>query len=121
MYLTKTVDITGTFIADEDVLIDGTIDGYVSCKMLTISEHAEIFGVVVAQRVVVSGAVVADIYADEIVLKSGCKVEGEIYHKILNLDQDCYFEGKSRRVDDPAAIAPAPFEDDEDDEDAEVA
>jgi len=41
-----------------------------------------------------------------LILKPGCSVEAEIYHEHLQLDQGSYFDGKSRRVTDPTALAP---------------
>ena len=39
----------------------------------------------------------------KIILQSESKVEGDLYHKSLAIEQGAYFEGKSRRVEDPLA------------------
>jgi cytoskeletal protein CcmA (bactofilin family) len=38
-----------------------------------------------------------------VVLQSSSRVEGDVYHSQLAIEQGAFFEGKSRRVDDPTA------------------
>jgi cytoskeletal protein CcmA (bactofilin family) len=35
-------------------------------------------------------------------------VEGDVYHRKLAIEQGAYFEGKSRRSDDPMAVPRSP-------------
>ncbi len=63
-------------------------------------------GLIVAERVVVLGEFRGHIYASELVLRTGCAVEGQIFHNKLVLEEGCYFEGKSRRHGDPRQLAP---------------
>lgn len=100
------IDIKGSVYIDAAVHLEATIDGELRCSELTIPAHVKARGTMVAERVVVYGTVHGAIYADEIVLHPGCKVEGEIYHKRLMLEAGAYFEGKSRRVDDPIGLLP---------------
>jgi cytoskeletal protein CcmA (bactofilin family) len=39
----------------------------------------------------------------KVMLQAESKVEGDIFHKTLAIEQGAYFEGKSRRTDDPLA------------------
>jgi cytoskeletal protein CcmA (bactofilin family) len=64
-------------------------------------------GTIVATEVIVEGdAIDALIFADRIVLRDGAHVTGEIWHRELVLEAGHMFEGKSRRHDDPRALAP---------------
>ena len=101
-------DVLGSIYIDAHVRLDGTIDGEIRCQELEVSKIGRIRGIIVAERVTVYGTV-ADgrIYASVLILRPGCSVEAEIYHEHLQLEQGSYFDGKSRRVSDPASLAPA--------------
>jgi cytoskeletal protein CcmA (bactofilin family) len=45
-----------------------------------------------------------------VILQSSCHVEGDVYHQTLAIEQGAFFEGKSRRTEDPTAgkIRPEP-------------
>ena len=44
----------------------------------------------------------------DVILKANTHVEGDIVHQSLAIEQGAYFEGKSRRSDDPLAEIKAP-------------
>jgi cytoskeletal protein CcmA (bactofilin family) len=101
------VDIIGSVYVDGRVRLEGSIDGEIRCTALDVSGQAAVRGRVVAETVTVYGTVAAgEIYATTLVLKPGCSVEAEIYHEHLQLEAGSYFDGKSRRVNDPVGMAP---------------
>ena len=100
-------DVVGSIYIDAHVRLDGSIDGEIRCQELDISKQGRVRGVIVAERVTVYGTVQdGSIYANVLILRPGCTVEAEIYHEHLQLEQGSYFDGKSRRVTDPTALAP---------------
>ena len=102
------VDIAGSVYIDARVRLEGTIDGEIRCTELDVTKTGHVRGRIVAERVTVYGTVVdGSIYANTLILRPGCSVEAEIYHEHLQLEPDSYFDGKSRRVTDPTAMAPA--------------
>jgi cytoskeletal protein CcmA (bactofilin family) len=101
------VDIIGSVYVDGAVRLEGSIAGEIRCTALNLADTAAVRGRVVAETVTVYGTVAAgEIYANVLVLKPGCSVEAEIYHQHLQLDAGSYFDGKSRRVNDPIGMAP---------------
>ena len=56
-----------------------------------------------AEDIVVRGRVVGSIRGLRVTLQSQAHVEGDIFHQSLAIEQGAYFEGKSRRSDDPMA------------------
>jgi cytoskeletal protein CcmA (bactofilin family) len=58
--------------------------------------------------VVVRGQIVGSIRGLRITLQAQSHVEGDIFHQSLAIEQGAYFEGKSRRSDDPLAEIKAP-------------
>jgi cytoskeletal protein CcmA (bactofilin family) len=62
-----------------------------------------VMGNVIAEDVVVRGRVVGSIRGLRVTLQAQSHVEGDIFHQSLAIEQGAYFEGKSRRSDDPLA------------------
>jgi len=107
LLLGSEVDVAGSIYIDARVRLEGTIDGEIRCTELEIARQGRVRGGIVAERVVIYGTVAeGSIYANVLVLKPGCSVEAEIFHEHLQLDQGSYFDGKSRRVNDPTALVP---------------
>ena len=100
-------DVVGSIYIDARVRLEGTIDGEIRCTELDLTKVGHVRGRIVAERVTIYGTVVdGSIYANVLILRPGCSVEAEIYHRHLQLEPDSYFDGKSRRVDDPTGMAP---------------
>jgi cytoskeletal protein CcmA (bactofilin family) len=104
--INRGVTIVGSLSLEGDVFIEGTVDGEVWCTSLEIDSRGIVDGLIVAERVVVLGEFRGHIYAGELVMRTGCAVEGQIYHTKLVLEEGCYFEGKSRRHANPRQLAP---------------
>jgi cytoskeletal protein CcmA (bactofilin family) len=62
-----------------------------------------VIGGVMAEDVVVRGRVVGSIRGLRVTLQAQSHVEGDIFHQSLAIEQGAYFEGKSRRSDNPLA------------------
>jgi cytoskeletal protein CcmA (bactofilin family) len=71
-----------------------------------------VIGSVIAEDIVVRGRVVGSVRGLRVTLQAQSHVEGDIFHQSLAIEQGAYFEGKSRRSDDPLAevkaIPPSP-------------
>jgi len=65
-------------------------------------------GGVAAEDVIVRGHLVGSIRGLRITLQAQSHVEGDIFAQSLAIEQGAYFEGKSRRSDDPLAEIKAP-------------
>ena len=100
-------DVSGSIYIDARVRLEGTVEGEIRCTTLDVTREATVRGRIVAENVTIYGTVsAASIYANVLILKPGCSVEGEIYHEHLQLEPGSYFDGKSRRVSNPTALAP---------------
>lgn len=97
------LSIIGNLISKGEVHIDGEIQGDVHAVNMVIGENARITGGLVADEIIVRGTVQGSIRGKRVVLQSSSKVEGDIFHSQLAIEQGAYFEGKSRRTDDPTA------------------
>lgn len=95
--------IIGNLVSKGEVHIDGEIQGDLHAATVVVGENARITGGIVADEVVVRGAVMGSVRGKRVVLQSTSRVEGDVFHNQLAIEQGAYFEGKSRRVDDPTA------------------
>ena len=87
------LQITGNMSSDGDMQIEGTVEGDLICRMLTVGEGAIINGWVTADEVAVSGTVSGRIKARNITLSSTARVTGNIFveeHLIVRAEtQSC--------------------------------
>ncbi|MGA8691139.1 MAG: bactofilin family protein [Methyloceanibacter sp.] len=100
--------ITGNVTSKGEIQVDGEIQGDVQCGSLLLGDKSQIIGGVIAEDVVVRGRVVGTIRGLRVTLQAQSHVEGDIHHQSLAIEQGAYFEGKSRRSDDPLGTAKSP-------------
>ena len=97
--------IMGNLESKGEVTIEGQVQGDIHCAMLLVGEHAQVTGGIVAEEVVVRGRVMGSVRGNKVTLQASAHVEGDVYHKALAIEQGAFFEGKSRRSDDPMAVS----------------
>ena len=98
--------VTGNVLSRGEVQVDGQVQGDVHCSSLIVGEKAQITGGIVAEDVVVRGRVMGSVRGNRVTLQASSHVEGDVFHKSLAIEQGAFFEGKSRRSEDPIATAP---------------
>jgi cytoskeletal protein CcmA (bactofilin family) len=100
--------ITGNVSSKGEVQVDGEIEGDIRCSSLLLGDKSQVQGSVIAEDVVVRGKLVGSVRALRVTLQAQSHVEGDIFHQGLAIEQGAYFEGKSRRSDDPLAEVKSP-------------
>jgi cytoskeletal protein CcmA (bactofilin family) len=95
--------VIGNVASKGEIQVDGEIQGDIHCGSLLLGDRSQVQGSVIAEDVVVRGRVVGSIRGLRVTLQSQSHVEGDIFHQSLAIEQGAYFEGKSRRSDDPMA------------------
>ena len=100
--------ITGNLVSKGEVQIDGEVQGDIHGTYIVVGERARITGGIVAEEVVVRGHVLGSVRGKRVMLQSSSHVEGDVYHQSLAIEQGAFFEGKSRRSEDPTAAAARP-------------
>ena len=91
--------IKGNMSSNGDIQIDGSIEGDVESKSLTIGEGASVNGTVSCERVRVCGKVSGEIRANSVVLARTAKVDGDIAHKTLEIEAGASLQGGVRQID----------------------
>jgi cytoskeletal protein CcmA (bactofilin family) len=97
------LQIVGNLVSKGEVHIEGEVQGDILGTHVMIGERAQITGGVAGDEVVVRGKVMGSVRGKKVALQATSHVEGDIYHKSLAIEQGAYFEGKSRRAEDPVA------------------
>jgi len=100
--------ITGNVSSKGEIQVDGEIQGDIHCGSLLLGDKSKVQGSVIAEDVVVRGKVLGSIRGLRVTLQAQSHVEGDIFHQSLAIEQGAYFEGKSRRSDDPMADVKEP-------------
>lgn len=102
------LSISGNLFSRGEVQIDGEVQGDIQGLNVIIGERARITGGIAAEEVVVRGHVLGAIRGKRVMLQATSHVEGDIYHQTLAIEQGAFFEGKSRRSEDPLGTGQQP-------------
>ncbi len=86
--------------------INGNIQADLHSRQLEVGREAIISGSIAADTVDVYGRVNGAILGQKVNLHSTAEVEGDIHSQYLTIEQGAAFDGRSRRVLDPAELAP---------------
>lgn len=93
--------ITGNLEGEGELQVDGKVRGDIRCAHLIVGKEATITGNIIANEVVVRGTVKGIIRANRVILQSSARVESEIYHKTLAIEEGACFEGTARLRQEP--------------------
>jgi len=90
--------ITGNLKSNGDIQIDGTVEGDIDSRLLTIGQAAHVNGSIVAETVRISGKVEGQVKAKNVTLDKTAKVIGDITHESLTMEAGAQFEGRVSRM-----------------------
>jgi len=97
--------ITGDVASKGEIHLDGHVQGDVNCAAVVLGENSSVEGNVTADEVVIRGRLIGTVRATRLMLQSTSHVEGDLIHQSLAMEQGAFFEGKSRRSDDPLSTS----------------
>lgn len=95
--------IQGNLTSKGEVQIEGEVQGDIHATHVVIGERARVTGGVIAEECVIRGHLLGTIRGRRVLLQGSAHVEGDVYHQTMAIEQGAFFEGKSRRTDDPLA------------------
>ena len=99
--LSPDLTVTGNIQTQGDITIEGTVEGDIRARQLTIGETATIKGEIVGDDVIVHGRVVGRVRGLKVRLSASARVEGDIIHKTIAIESGAHFEGSVQRQEDP--------------------
>ena len=84
-------------ISQGTLQVDGEIEGDVGGSEVIIGEQGKVTGTVAAERVIVRGKIAGVIRGADVSLQASARVEGDIHHMQLAIEQGAEFDGRCRR------------------------
>ncbi len=91
-------------ISQGTLQVDGEVEGDVAGSEVIIGEQGKGTGTVAAERVLVRGKISGVIRGLTVALQSSARVEGDIHHMSLAIEQGAEFDGRCRRPQDPSEL-----------------
>ena len=91
-----TIEIKGELNAEENLLIQGKIEGTINhkSKILVIGDEGAIKANINGSRVVIEGSVEGDIHGSEAtVIKSNANMKGDVYSPRVGIEEGARFKG----------------------------
>ena len=94
--LGATLRIKGDLVADEDLVIQGQVEGSIlHTRTLTIGAQGNVRGDIRARRIVVEGTVEGNLYAlENVSLRPGATVRGDIFAAGIAMDEGARLIGR---------------------------
>ena len=91
-------------ISQGTLQVDGEVEGDVAGSEVIIGEQGKVTGTVAAERVIVRGKISGVIRGMTVALQSSARVEGDIHHMSLAIEQGAEFDGRCRRPQDASEL-----------------
>ena len=94
--LGPTLVFKGELSADEEILIQGTVEGTIAHhkKNVTVGKHGRVYALIHANSVTIQGRVDGDIHGDEFVMMTeGSEVNGNIFCSRIMMEDGAQFNG----------------------------
>jgi cytoskeletal protein CcmA (bactofilin family) len=99
------LSVTGNLLSKGEIHVEGQVQGDLTAGRVVVGANAKITGGIVADEIEVHGTVHGSIRGMRVTLKANSRVEGDVFHQMLAIEQGAYFEGKSRRSENPKEVA----------------
>ena len=102
--LGATLRIRGDLVADEDLVIQGQVEGSIlHTRSLTIGSQGRVLGDIRARRIIVEGSVEGNLYAlERASLRPGATVRGDIFAVEIVIDEGACLNGRIDMDNAPA-------------------
>ena len=91
-------------ISQGTLQVDGEVEGDVRGTEVIIGEKGRVTGTVAAERVIVRGTISGVIRGMTVTLQASSRVEGDIHHMSLAIEQGAEFDGRCRRPADASEL-----------------
>ena len=100
--------LEGNFTGGRELQIDGAVKGDVRVERVSVSEGGQVDGSITAEAVEAARPRrAADHRQSRCAFHGGAHVDGDIAHEQLVMDDGAFFQGRSLRLQRPAAPAPS--------------
>jgi len=99
--------LEGNITGGGELQVDGVIKGDIRVERVMVSASGQVDGGIFAETVEVHGKVNGSISAKQVRLHDACHMDGDISHEQLAVEAGASFQGRSLRLQRPAAAKAA--------------
>lgn len=100
--------VSGDVSSEEELRVDGRIEGDVRCRALDLGEGGTIEGDIAAEEARIAGTVSGKVDARMIVLEAGARVTGDVQYESLAVAAGARVDGRLGHRDGAAAAPERP-------------
>lgn len=100
--------VVGNLHSNGDIQIDGTVEGDIKSRTVTVGENAHIIGSINAESVNVCGRVTGQVSAASVRIARTANVQGDINYKTLAIEEEAVLDGQIRRLDNKPSVEAKP-------------
>ena len=86
--------LNGDLVGSGDITIEGTVNGNIKCRFLTLSGQPTISGSAEAEVVNLCGNFTGELHAAKVIINKNAKMRGDIYQEVLEIQPGADFEGR---------------------------
>lgn len=91
--------IVGNLQSDGEIQVDGTVEGDIKSRALTVGERAQIEGSITAETIRICGTISGKVDAVTVKIAKTANVSSDINYQTLSIEDGAVLEGNVRRVD----------------------
>ncbi|MEL7544201.1 MAG: polymer-forming cytoskeletal protein [Pseudomonadota bacterium] len=102
----KDLTIVGNAYSAGQVHVSGVFQGDIQCASVIVGEMATVTGNLEADEIVVSGNVTGTLKGKRVKLQAYSRIEGDIYHESLAIEEGAVFAGKSYQDEKATGLNP---------------
>lgn len=98
--------VSGNLVSEDDVQVDGRVEGDVRAASVVVGENAVIQGDIIAEEAVIRGRLEGSVRARKLTLCATARVNGNILHEAMSVETGAIFQGNCRHSDNPLSDVP---------------
>ena len=99
-HIAEGMTVTGDIDGDIDLLLDGTLEGNLRCRAVTIGKSGSLIGKISAQEAFIDGRIEGDIDAKSVHLNETAVVIGDVRHEVVEVAAGARIEGHYSRTEE---------------------
>ena len=96
--------VDGNITCKSDLLIEGNVEGNVSCVALHVGKSGNVTGDIKSEETRIEGRVTGMVRSKSVELKDGCTLEGDIESQTLAVDHGARFTGSVKPTGDARVL-----------------
>ena len=96
--------VVGNLISEDDIQVNGTVEGDIQSASLTVTNNAQINGSISAETVMIQGTVNGQLNANKVKVAATGRVKGDITYRSISMEEGALIDGHLRPSTGTAAV-----------------